>query len=274
MKKWSNGVANALLMLLLGIGAVPASGQALTVYTAWVPDYMISTGATLDQSTGLITEIAAGAFRQAHLQVNMAPEMPWLRAQTVAMTQPGAILLGLSRTPARERHWQWLALTFDEQIYAMTLQGRPSYTSILDMKVRHARVGTRLGSGSASLLHSNGIAVVEAVDTDTSFSQLSAGMIDVLLVQKFALRPALDSLSYGAHAELLSGLLPRLHATLLPDDIQQWMVASLTTPAEEGQKLRAAIESFRNTEQYKAILTKYEETVPHLAEPARDNGQP
>ena len=264
MKKWSRlwCFVPLCFQALLCVSFVYAT--PFTVYTAPVPDYMIRTGPTLDQSTGLITEIAAGAFRDAHIKVWMAPEMPWARAQSIAMLTPGAVLLELSRTPAREPHWKWLALTFDEKIFAISLQNHPGYTSIKDMKTRHARVGTRLGSGAASLLQSNGIQVNEAVDTDTSFSQLASGEINVLLIQKFALRPAIEALRKGPHARLLSPMIPQLRYTLLPDDVQQWLVTSRATPAADAQRLGEAMNNFRKSGKYHALIIKYEATVPPL----------
>ena len=249
------------LLLLLSLPALPA---ALTVYTAPVPDYMISTGASLERSSGLSVEILAGALRAAHIDVRMAPAMPWTRAQAVAAQQAGAILPELTRTPVREGQWKWLTITYVERIYAVDMGGKPACSSLACLKRTGLRVGARLGSGTDSLLRSAGITPYEASDTDTSFSQLASGRIDVLLVQKLALRAALQSLARGEHSKYLAPLIPQLHYSLLDDEIPQWLVVSRTTPDDDAQRLRQAVESFRQSGQYRAIVAKYQHLVPLL----------
>lgn len=257
-----HGVKTLLLLLTLCAPAVDA--YPFIVYTGEVPDYMISTGPTLEQSTGLITEIDAAAFKQAGLEVRLAPEMPWARAQALAVKQPGAVLPELCRTVERESHWRWLVMVFNENIYALTLKDHTAWYSLEDMQAQHARIGTRRGSGTASLLQGMGIKANEAIDTDTSFAQLASGTIDVLLIQKFALHPAIDSLQHGPHQALLAPLITQLRATLLPDGIEEWGVTSRSTPQAEAQKLTDALRAFMATAQFQTILNKYEARVPAL----------
>jgi hypothetical protein len=251
-------IGGGMLLLL----ALPVRPAALMVYTGPVPDYMISTGVSLDSSSGLSIEILAGALRAAHITVRMEPAMPWTRAQAVAVHQAGAILPGLTRTSVRERQWKWLTVTYVERIYAVTLGGKPDCTSLACMKRNGLRVGVRLGSGTASLLRSIGISPDEAIDTDTSFSQLASGKIDVLLVQKLAVRPALQSLAHGEHSKYLAPLIPQLHYSLLGDEIPQWLVVSRLTSDDDARRLRLAMDAFRQSAQYRAIITKYQNMVP------------
>lgn len=252
-----------LAALLLAFSALGARAAELVVYASPLGEYMSKVAPSLDESTGLMLEVAASAFKQAGLPVKMAPETPWARAQAEAKDIPGAILFGLARTPLRESQWKWLAPIYTDKIYAFTLAGQPAYTSFEDIRSRKARVGTKLGSASESILKGMGVTVDASPDMEKNLMKLFSGRIDVLLLQGMyidsAIRIMLDS-RYGDDFRPMIGDLRRTAVM----DVPLWMVTSRKTPEADVRRLRGVVERFKRTPDYREIIRKYEARLSDL----------
>jgi len=239
------------------LASYAAHGAELTVYPSSLPDYMITTGPTLAQSSGMMMEIAAAAFGAAHLRVELAPSSPWPRAQALAIHQPGAILLVLAQSPQRFPDWRWLSVVYTDTLYGFTLRGRARYSSLAQIKQSKPRVAAKLGAAAVSLMQTMGIAVDASPASDDNFMKLVTGKADVLLMQGMAVYPALQSLRQGPHQVLFSQWIPTFQLTPVMA-IPLWVVTSLATPPAEAQKIADALDRFKTTAQYRAIVKKYQ----------------
>ncbi|SFN52824.1 ABC-type amino acid transport substrate-binding protein [Formivibrio citricus] len=247
------------LFLLSVLLALTARVQAVefTVHASPIGEYMVRIGPTLEESTGLMMEIAAGAFRRAGLPVKVAPPVPWARAQIEAKDAPGAILVLLARTPEREGQWRWLSMIYTDKVYAYTLKGRHVYSSYGEIGARKARVAVKLGSASESFLKNSGAALDSAPDTDRNFMKLLSGRVDVLLTQRMEADPAIKAMLNGRYKDEFLPHIGELQRTTIAD-LPLWFVTSRQTPEADAQRLQEALERFKRTPEYRAIIRKYE----------------
>lgn len=228
-----------------------------TVHASPVGEYMTKIGPTLEDSDGLMMEIAAEAFGHAGLSVKVAPVVPWTRAQVEAFNEPGGILVVLARTPGREAQWRWLSVIYTDKIYAYTMKDRPVYSSYEDIKKKKARPAVKLGSASESIFKSLGVRVDASPDTDKNFMKLISGRVDVVVVQRLEVAPALQAMSNGRYKDDFQPFLQNLRQTPILD-VPLWMVTSLKTPESDAQRLQDALENFKRTQRYRALIKKYE----------------
>ncbi len=246
----------ALLGLVLAtLGVANARELGWTVYASPIGEYMIKVGPTLDESSGLMMEIAAGAFRKSNIKVGVAPAMPWARAQAEAMHQPGAILVLLAKTPAREEQWRWLSMVYTDKVYGVTNQGEPIYSSFDEMKAKSSRVAVKIGSASESLLRGMNIAVDTAPNEHRNLLKLFHDRVDVALLQGMVLYPAVQAMLQDRYGEGFRARVKDLRRTQIMD-IPLWIVTSRKTPEAEAKKLRDALEYFKQTPEYRAIIKK------------------
>jgi ABC-type amino acid transport substrate-binding protein len=253
------------LFLWTAVFAFTSSVQAveLTVHGAVIPEYSAKIAPTLNESSGLMIELSAAAFKRANLQIKMARETPWSRAQMDAMHEPGGILAHLSRTPAREDNWQWLTIMYTDKVYAYTLSDQPTYTSYEEIKKRNPRVGAKLGSASESLLKGMGVEVDVTPDLNKSFLKLLEGRLDVLLIQGMEVYPALEDIVNSQYGEEHRSRIRALRRVAIMD-IPLWVVTSKLTPEADVQTLNHALQSFKQTSEYLAIIRKYETKLANL----------
>lgn len=228
-----------------------------TVHASPIGEYMTQVGSTLESSPGLMTEILAGALRNEKIQATMAPESPWRRAQATAKDQPGAVLAILARTPERENLWNWLAITYTDKVYAYTLADQPTYASYAELRAKDARVGVKAGSASESLLRGMGAKIEGVTHMEQNFLKLFAERLDVVVLQGMEVYPALQAAKERSTVDLSAGT-SRLARTALVD-LPLWVVTSKLTPEGDAHRLKVALEKFKLTLEYKAIVKRYED---------------
>lgn len=253
------------LFLFNGIGTSGAWASEFTVHVSAIPEYMIKTGSTLEESTGLMMEIAAGAFKRAKLKVNVAAEVPWARAQADALDEPGSLLLLLARTPAREAKWQWVSMAYTAKLYAYTMKDKPAYASFEEMKARKARIGIKLGGPFEAIFKGMGVTAESVPAHQQNFLKLMTDRLDVLVCQGMEVYPAVQSVLNGPMNDAVRHRIPDLRGTSIAD-LPLWFVTSLKTSASDAQLLRDAVEDFKRTPEYGLIVKKYEARFANLAE--------
>jgi hypothetical protein len=253
------------LVLLNGIGTSPASASEFTVHASAIPEYMIKTGATLDESTGLMMEIAAGAFKRAKLKVNVAAEVPWARAQADAIDEPGSILLLFARTPAREAKWQWVSVAYTAKLFAYTMKDKPAYASFEEMKAKKAHIGIKLGGPFEAIFKGIGVTTESVPTHQQNFLKLMTDRLDVLVCQGMEVYPAVQSVLDGPMKDAVRRRVPDLRRTSMAD-LPLWFVTSLKTSANDARLLKDAIEEFKRTPEYGIIVDKYEARFANLAD--------
>jgi hypothetical protein len=94
-------------------------------------------------------------------------------------------------------------------------------------------------------------------DATSSALSLMAGNSDVLLMQGMQIYPTLQTMLHGPHQDIFGPKVKGAQMRLL-QPMPLWMVTSLKTPASEAEKLTAALENFKRTPAYQAIVKKYQ----------------
>jgi polar amino acid transport system substrate-binding protein len=244
------------IALALGSASTMARETDFVVHASHIPEYMITIGSTLDQSSGLMMEIAAAAFKNANVPVRVAPAVPWPRAQSRAMEAPGGILVLLARTPAREDRWRWLSVAYTDRVYAYTMKGKADFSSYEEIKATLPRVGVKLGSASESLLKGMAVKVDAVVNMEQNFKMLLLDRLDVVVVQGMEAFPAIGAVE-AQREEVFNSRLPDLRRTSIAV-LPLWFVTSKKTPEADARRLQEALERFKKTLEYTAIIRKYE----------------
>ncbi len=251
-------IAKKFFYTLLFICAYSGVARAeLTVYGSQIGEYMTKVGPTLDQSSGLMFEITAAAFKKAGIAAKMAPEVPWARAQQEASDGAGGVLVILARTPAREPNWKWVSVIYNDKVFGYTMKDRPSFSSYDEIKSKKPSVGVKLGSASESILKDSGVDLQTTADIDKSFMKLLLGRIDVVILQGMEVYPALQGILKGADANQYRSKMGDLKRTALVE-LPLWVATSKKTSEADEHKMREALESFKKTPEYQAIVQKYE----------------
>jgi hypothetical protein len=249
-------VAGLILALLPAVDCV-AAAPVYTVHAAPLGNYMITVGPRLEASTGLTLEILSGALRHARMHAQMARVSPWHRAQVEAMDEPGAILPVLVKTPARLASWRWLTPVYTDRVYGFTLPGHPVYPGMKAIAASQPHIGVVLGSASESIMKGRGVEVDASPDLKRNLAKLLKGRLDVLLLQGMLASPAFEALMQSPRPD---PLLPRLQRTVLME-VPIWVVVSRKTPEADAERLKNALESFKRTAEYRAIVKKYESRI-------------
>jgi len=244
------------ISVFLGTASTIARETDFVVHTSHTPEYIVKIGPTLDQSSGLMIEIAAAAFNNANVPIRVAPEVPWARAQLQAMEKPGGILVILARTPAREDRWRWLSVAYTDKVYAYTLKGKPVFSNYADIEAKKPRVGVKLGSASESLLKGMAVTVDAVVTIEQIFSMLLLDRLDVIVVQGMEAYPAIESIK-SQRLDIFNSRLQDLRRTSI-GELPLWFVTSKKTPEADAKRLQDALEQFKKTLKYRVIIKKYE----------------
>ncbi|BEV71315.1 hypothetical protein THUN1379_07970 [Paludibacterium sp. THUN1379] len=242
--------------MLLWFSAMSVLASPLVLHVSPLGDYQRVLGPSLNDLRGLTLEIAAGTLRLANLPVQLARPAPWLRAQKEAEESPGALLVGLARVPEREAHWQWVGVMVEDRVLAFTLQGRPVYRDWAAIQRARVKVVTRLGSASAAMARAAGLPLQTADDMSSNYLALINGQAGVLLTQEMDVYASWQQMMQSPYRQQFRTGLHGVQRTAL-QAISLWMVVSRGTPAAEVERLRRALQAFRQTADYHNIVAQY-----------------
>ncbi|NEX63978.1 substrate-binding periplasmic protein [Noviherbaspirillum galbum] len=107
--------------------------------------------------------------------------LPWKRAQLETMASKNQGVIPLSRTPEREKQYQWIAPLFEYQFILVTRAGTPAPKTIDEAK--HMAVGVLRGNPMEALLPQLGFTRVIPGNTEEIVAkQLKTRVIDAWVV--------------------------------------------------------------------------------------------
>ena len=178
---------------------------------------------------------------------------PWKRAQqeTLANTDKKSFIIPLTRNAERESSYNWVAKIYDADTAFLTLKGTKKLESMSEAKGK--KVGVLAGSSyegtivdaKSGLVKSD----IEAVPNDaTNAKKLEAGKI------------------YGWYTGVIGGIavlkaekidLAKIEIGKNIDREENYIATAKNTAPELANKVKDAIESFKKTPQYAAIIKKY-----------------
>jgi polar amino acid transport system substrate-binding protein len=201
------------------------------------------------KNTGVAVDVVLAAMERAGLKVEKPiVDLPWKRAQEEAKAMPNSLLFAYVRTTERESTVKWIAPILDEAAYLYTLKDAPAITSMDDMR-KLKSIGVQLGGSQQSRAAEWGISnVIDPVpDQLTNAKKLVSKRLDGWI-----------SLGYMARYVIANaGLKDQIKESFKVQDSNMWVATSLSTPDENVEKVRKAIENFKTTPEYKKILAAY-----------------
>lgn len=230
----------ALLSLLIGAAL---AAQVVEVQTATIPPYSIEKG-----ETGIAVDILKAAAAKAGLKVKFS-FLPWARAQDQASRGKDMLILPLSRTPAREALFTWIApLESLRNEYVLVALDPKVDISTLET-ARDLSVGVQLGTPAEGLLKGKGFTKIDAVASDeANVMKLAAGRIQAWCV------PYLSA----AYDLKLAGMdSSKLRYGVVLDRPVIWLAGSLDIKPALVESFRAALGDYLRTSSLEPILSKY-----------------
>ncbi|GLK90843.1 substrate-binding periplasmic protein [Pseudomonas turukhanskensis] len=137
------------LVLWLVVTGALAQQPHVVIY---IPDAM-PLASTDPNGHGLVGDAALEAIKRAGYQAVIKSE-PWLRAQKNAREGRNILLIPLSRTPAREEQYTWIAtiLPLPRAFFTFT---EPVQT-FEQARLRYQRIGVGIGTAQEEILRSQG----------------------------------------------------------------------------------------------------------------------
>lgn len=205
-----------------------------------------------NQVSGIGGEIVTKALEAKKISFKMIWS-PWKRAQqeTLSNADKKSFIIPLTRNADREPNYNWVAKLYDAETAFLTLKSNKKIDAIADAKGK--KIGVLLGSSYQDFIldpkHGINKADIEAVPSDaTNAKKLEAGKI------------------YGWYVGVIGGIaalkaekidLAKIEIGKNIDKEENYIATAKNTSPELVNKVKDAIESFRKTPEYKAIIKKY-----------------
>ncbi|MYM68171.1 transporter substrate-binding domain-containing protein [Pseudoduganella sp. FT55W] len=98
--------------------------------------------------------------------------VPWARANTVAVAEPGVMLLAIGRTVERERRMHFVGPIFYTRVTAFAAKGKPAEWQKQNVDLRQLRAGARRGSLFVALPRAQGYKVQDETNTSETAAKM------------------------------------------------------------------------------------------------------
>jgi polar amino acid transport system substrate-binding protein len=229
---WIRLLLGIFVLLRIFISGALAGTADYPVLTAAIPPY---TTAKAGEVGGIVTDV----FREMARRVGHAGRIEmtaWNRAQQeVRSPQDGTprFIIPLTRTPEREKLYQWVAPLLSDDALIVTLKGaRPPVTS--RKQLAGVRTGALLGSPLEALLRAEGLGVLDAApNEETNARKLASGHIGAWFVARLVAPEVFTAEGFDP-ARLDYGIVLRRNDLYLaaspampPGEIRKWKAAFL-----------------------------------------------
>ncbi|NVM79215.1 polar amino acid transport system substrate-binding protein [Duganella sp. SG902] len=157
-------LACALCLLLAGAG----QAAPLKIYGMESKPVSFQNGARPD---GFAVELAL-AIQDRLGQHDPIEIVPWARANTLAVAEPGVMLLSIVRTAERERSMRFVGPIFSTRVTAFARKGAPAEWQRQNVDPRTLRAGGRRGSIFVSLPRAQGYNLSDETNTSATAARM------------------------------------------------------------------------------------------------------
>ena len=220
---------------------IPFWGQAQDIYqvTSNLPPFTISPPSV---DNGFVWSILQEAHRRAGIP--FAPKfVPWGRAQAIAIDSNDTVIFGLSRTPAREDSYQWIADLSEVQVAMIRLEGK-SPINTLGEAAELGHIGVNNRTPFSQFLQESGLKNLHVVsDEYSNVSMLMSGRIDAwytpIVRAYYMLRKA------GYRGRIVVGN-PFQNEHL-------WLAAGKEFPSEISRRLAIAVQEVKQDQRFNPV---------------------
>lgn len=201
-------------------------------------------------------EIVIAALKKAGLEKYFEiVRLPWKRAQLTTQMTRNSLIFPFDRSAERENQYKWVALLGTLKCVALALDPQVNISTIEDL--RKLRIGVVDGTSAYEvtlrLLGPDAKKNIEAIaDEKINFKKLRMHRIDAWVTQD-----AIANAVAGAVSREEGISPPRLRKGVVLFEQAFWIAANKEAGDEDIAKIRDAIERFKRTAEYRAILEKH-----------------
>lgn len=202
-----------------------------------------------DGSAGIAVEV----IKEVLAEVNMSAEVqfyPWSRAYLIASESPNTILLSISRTKKREKHFYWLGQIEKHQLHLWVNASTWQQKTLSDEQLKSLRIGVpRNGHQQYFITHhpfykNNEVVVVNT--KEQLLKMLAIGRIDALLGDEKLLKNRLQRINLDPNI-----IKPVKHFE--SKDTALYIAISKSTDVKLANTLKQSFARFSQTEKFKNI---------------------
>jgi polar amino acid transport system substrate-binding protein len=237
-----------LINLLASISILDA--KVFEIVTTEYPPFQEEIGNTVG---GMTTEIIREVLKLSG-DTGTITIYPWARAYQMALEKPQVLIYSLARNNERERLFKWIGPLIPYKLCFWKLKSRTDIKIKTVADAKHYMVGGVFDDIKAAHLQKWGFVVgknIEMVgDDETNIKKIYAKHLDLILFDEFSFpykvkKAGLDINKFTKLIELNGN----------PENL--FFAAHLSTPDQDVQRLREALNSFRQTKRYAQIKKKY-----------------
>ncbi|MFF7708957.1 transporter substrate-binding domain-containing protein [Pseudomonas sp. NPDC007930] len=242
---------SAVATWLLCLGPAAAQNAPIQVVTEELPPYNMTENG---QVTGMCTELVRAVLKEAGLD-GQVQVMPWARAYDMALHVDNVLIYSMSRTPDREKLFQWVGPLLPVRWYLYTLASHPLNLTTLE-DAQALQVATVNQDSGEQFLQSHGFEIGRNLQSSSRYAldyeKLKSGHVDLWISDElnayYIVRQAGD--------EPGRVLMPALALPQLGQDTFSIAMSRGTAP-QTVEQLRKALARLHQNGTYDAILKKW-----------------
>ncbi len=252
----SQGITSVLAVLILLMVAIttPVEAVEVTIYTEEFPPYNYSEDGKL---TGVSTKVVEHVMKNSGVDYKII-SYPWARAYLLSQKQPNSLIYSIARTSEREKLFKWVGLVVPTRNSVFCLAKRTDIQIHTLNDLKPYKMGTVIDDALETYLVGKGfeMSYFQRVGGDDAyllnFLMLKRGRIDLM--------PGVDSVTNyvvrkaGDDPDRMLKKIFRLKDT---SGGGAYLAASLTTGDDLIQRLAHALEQFKTTQEYTALLAEW-----------------
>ena len=240
-----------ILAALIGFltHALPAESKEVIIYTYEFP------GETDMLPGGLIGGVAGEVITNALNKENISFKViwvPWKRAQAkiIGGMESNAFIIPLSRNDERERDYQWVSKLYDSYTAFFSLGEKRKINSLNE--IGSYRVGVLSGTSGEYFLRENGFQnkIDGSNEEYRNAKKLILGRIDTWYARVILGRHLLSKEGFSRQY---------INVGKSIETEQDYIATSKNSDKETVEKVKSAINKYKKTDEYKALLIKYQD---------------
>lgn len=238
--------AALLGVFLLGLAPAATASEPLTFVTTEFPPYMSET----IQEGGVLIALTRAALRQSEYALDVK-FMPWARALIEVRSGRSHGLIGAWHSHERESYLAFPEPLLDNEIGFFARRGKvPKFTTLIEL--RGMKIGTVRGYADPPEFLAARLETEEERDDLTNLRKLSAGRIDLILIDRLVAEYLIDARIPNSRSAL-QWVSPAVVKTPI------YTTFAKTVPGYERrvQMLNAGLEQIRKSGEFAAILMQY-----------------
>lgn len=233
-----------LALVLASASGMAGAAPALHIVTESSPpaSMLAADGSVIGSGTEKVREILKRAGVEYKIEL-----LPWKRAYTQALENPDTCIYSTTRTPEREKLFQWIGPT-DEGEWVLLGRADRQYGLKTLEDARRLRIGTYNGDARDEYLRARGFLVDPAPNDKVNPQKLMMNRIDLWAVSVRKGVPRLENSKWAG----------KIVPVLVFNQIKVYLACNPGVPAEVVSRMNAAMETMVKDGTARRIALKYE----------------